>query len=824
MGVVIPVPCSAKEDSATSAMQIQGSLQIAKEDTPYLSRTPGSGGNRKTWTMSWWMRRTFPGNGSRFISTGYDSTGAYGFYVGFNSDKFTFVANHDSIGLDLRPSWIMEDTAAWYHCVCTLDTTQGTASDRAAVYINGEKVTDFATENYPGQDTTPNWNNTSKTHTIGAWNINGSMADAMDGYITQFYCIDGQSLDASYFGYTDPLTNTWRPKKYEGTYGTQGFNLPMDGNGATIGADQSGNGNTWSLNSIDSTNVCAQSPSGIVYAGKQRHGGSTTYNASRLPANYCTLDANNMGGNVTLKSAGTEVDSSGAGNIMGTHVIPPNSGKYYWECKVLNTMSGVIGIAQLSVANESALSDNPSIRGYGADGQKYYGSTGAAYGSAMSHSGWVGVLFDSDQRKLEFTYNGVNQGVAFTAGANGIVDGAYYAPCFYMNSMDLDTVNFGANYAYSTTAWSTVPPEGYKTLCDASLSQSTEIVESNEYVDTVLYTGNGATDRGISGLNFQPDLMYFSPRNEAGWKTVFDSVRGDGKSIYTNSSWAQESLSNTGGVPLQDGFTVGYNNAYSSVFTNKNTISYVAWCWKAGGNKNTFNKDDVGYASAAAAGLTAGTDPSTDVLGSSVGTKQGFSIIKYNNPDGGTHEFPHGLTETPQVLISKKLATQSWYVHTTAIDGSVDYARLDLNNAFSGSSRTFSATEAPMINSSGDFIAYLWHSVPGFSKFGSYTGNADSNGACIYLGFRPQIIIYKATSTTSNWVIYDTVRGPYNTDNKRLRINTDDVEGDVTRANIFSDGFKLVSSSFPNTAQTYLYMAWAENPFANLYGGQSNAR
>ena len=232
------------EDRASGAMQIQGSFLFDKDNNEYLSRTPGSGGNRRTWTMSFWMRRTVPGNSSRFVSTGYNTDGTYGFYIGYNSDKFSFVANHDSVGLDLRPSAKQMDTAAWYHCVFALDTTQGTASDRAAIYLNGEKVTDFGTESYPGQNTDPNWNNTSKTHTIGLWNLNGSAADPFDGYLTEFNFIDGQKLDASYFGYTDPLTNTWRPKKYEGTYGTNGFYLPFDGS-APIEKDLSGNNNDW---------------------------------------------------------------------------------------------------------------------------------------------------------------------------------------------------------------------------------------------------------------------------------------------------------------------------------------------------------------------------------------------------------------------------------------------------------------------------------------------------------------------------------------------------------------------------------------------------
>ena len=198
----------------------------------------------------------------------------------------------------------------------------------------------------------------------------------------------------------------------------------------------------------------------------------------------------------------------------------------------------------------------------------------------------------------------------------------------------------------------------------------------------------------------------------------------------------------------------------------------VAWSWKAGGNKNTFNVDDVGYATAAAAGLTAGTDPSTDVLGASVGTKQGFSIIKYNNPDGGTHEIPHGLTQTPNILISKKTSgTQDWFVHTNAIDGTVDYAHLNRTDSFNASSRTLTSTTVPMINSSGDFIAYIWHDVPGLQKFGSYTGqgaNAGSAYPYIELGFRPALIWIKDASTNGthyDWQIFDSTRNPINLGN-----------------------------------------------------------
>ena len=103
--------------------------------------------------------------------------------------------------IHIRPESVNSDDTGWYLCVFALDTTQGTASDRAAIYLNGVKQTNFGTETYPGQNTTPNWNNSSKTHTIGAWELNGSMADPFVGYLSQFYFIVAQKLDGSYFGW-----------------------------------------------------------------------------------------------------------------------------------------------------------------------------------------------------------------------------------------------------------------------------------------------------------------------------------------------------------------------------------------------------------------------------------------------------------------------------------------------------------------------------------------------------------------------------------------------------------------------------------------------
>tara|TARA_Y100001973_G_scaffold13217_1_gene18504 strand:- start:70 stop:2559 length:2490 start_codon:yes stop_codon:yes gene_type:complete len=829
-------------------MLIKGSLQFNESVETYLTRTPGSDGNRRTFTVSCWYRKTTTDSSTQVIFfAGPDGDDTYPLTI--TSENLLRVSHYQG-GFTFRlvgPK--VRDMSSWMHLVCAFDTTQGTASNRIKLYVNGTQITDFSTAAYPSQNYDTSINKVSTIQRIGFQH--SANAFELDGYLTEFNFIDGQQLDPSYFGYDDPLTGTWRPKKFDisstpgGSWGTCGFYLPMDGSGATVGSDQSGQGNDWTLTNLSSANVCAQSPSGIVYSGKQRHGGSATYNNSRLPANYCTLDRNNMGGSLTLKDAATEADSSNVANVMGTHVIPPNSGKYYWECKVLNTMAGVIGISSMSVANIGNLSDVPSIRGYGADGNKYYGNTGSSYGSAFSHSGWIGVLFDSDARTLEFLYNGVSQGVAFTAGTNGIVDDVSYAPCFHLNSMDLDKVNFGANYAYGTTAWSTVPPEGYKTLCDASLSQSTGIVRADQNVGITTWRGQDRLNTR-SALSFRPDCVWIKKRS-GGSDTnhvIFDTVRGfasagNGRYIIPNNTEVQDA-----GALLTDftrnGFAISNNDLVGA-----DDKDYVAWCWKAGGDNNTFNLDGVGYASFAASGTPAGA---TTPTGTSINTKAGFSIIKFTPTSGsGTATVPHGLGRVPKFIMMKSLTnTYNWDVyHRYATAGG--NGRLILNQNTSGPDTSnnpysqvaptkdvFTFNNAFYADATDDVICYCWADIPGFSQFGIYKGNGNTDGPFINTGFRPAIIWYKDRTSGGYWNIRDDVRTPFNGDAHELYTATNEMEDfhpdtygyDPRQIDFFSNGFKIRSSNsaINDSSRQYVYMCWARNSSNSIYGGQANAR
>ena len=361
------------------------------------------------------------------------------------------------------------------------------------------------------------------------------------------------------------------------------------------------------------------------------------------------------------------------------------------------------------------------------------------------------------------------------------------------------------------------------------------ITRPDQFVGATLYTGNNGTQNINAGL--KPDFVWIKNRSSSatdGNHLLFDTIRGVQNAIYSNLTDDQDTLSNSLTSFNSDGFTVGGPGASGNI----DSQNYVAWTWKAGGNKNTFNKDDVGYASAAAAGLTAGSVTPT---GASVGTKHGFSIIKWTapNPQDNSATIPHGLTQKPDFWVVKSIdGDRDWIAYTQQIDGSLDFTHFNDTDAKSDSSATApTATTFGVygndINTAGeDQIAYLWHSVPGLQKFGKYEGNT-TEGAFVELGFRPAIIWIKAVDQTWYWNVQDAERSPINPSKGNfVRFDTTAAENAGSGNNnidFLSNGFKIrstTSQSEPTNvnAQTYIYCAWAEAPTFNLYGAQSNAR
>jgi len=286
-------------------------------------------------------------------------------------------------------------------------------------------------------------------------------------------------------------------------------------------------------------------------------------------------------------------------------------------------------------------------------------------------------------------------------------------------------------------------------------SEAAELYEAR-----VKYDGT-PTNVSFVGTSFQPDFVWLKDRGNTYHHILQDSVRGVNSKLtsdgtYEENNSAELSLS-YGQITSFDsnGFTLGNG----TIQTNTNGNSYVAWCWKAGGNSNTYNVDDTGYSTASDAGLSSANG--TTLNGASVNTEAGFSIINYETNINGDNRPAHGLTQEPELIIFKPYDTSSlgWYVMTKKIDGSLDFlflntrdAKIDTaNNEFINSThfRTSLGT------SWGSVIAYCFHSVDGYQKIGSYTSNASVK---ITTGFEPRWIMIKYTGGTNDWWIMDTSR------------------------------------------------------------------
>jgi hypothetical protein len=238
------------------------------------------------------------------------------------------------------------------------------------------------------------------------------------------------------------------------------------------------------------------------------------------------------------------------------------------------------------------------------------------------------------------------------------------------------------------------------------------------------------------------------------------------KTLYANKTNAEE-VAITSGTTLEygniksidtNGFTVAVGNLGGNE-TNSSSNDFVAWCWKAGGNSNTYNVDDTGYSTASDAGLSSANG--TTLNGASVNTEAGFSIINYETNINGDNRPAHGLTQEPELIIFKPYDTSSlnWYVMTKKIDGSLDFLFLNTRDAKtdSGTSEFINSTHfrTSFGTSWGSVIAYCFHSVDGYQKVGTYTSNASVK---ITTGFEPRWIMIKYTGGTNDWWIMDTSR------------------------------------------------------------------
>ncbi len=350
----------------------------------------------------------------------------------------------------------------------------------------------------------------------------------------------------------------------------------------------------------------------------------------------------------------------------------------------------------------------------------------------------------------------------------------------------------------------------------------TNIDDPSAHFQTATYTGNNTANHAITNdgnSDLQPDMLWIKSRDAAHSHWLVDSNRGVTKGFFVEASDAERTSLATRDVASfdTDGFTVGV--PYQSSSTNSNASTKVAWQWKANGG-------------------TTSTDTTSSITSTvQVNSDAGFSIVTYTGDGTTAGGFGHGLGVAPKVVFVKRRNTAAdWAVYHKDI-GAANFLKLSTNDAQASgvwqgidpSSTRVTVYQGGFVNGNGDdYVAYCFAEKQGYSKFGSYKGNGNANGPFIYTGFKPAFVIVKRTTGTGNWLVYDNKRGAFNLNDEYFYANSDAGESTSSTSgyDFLSNGFKTRNTYNDGnvSGQTYIYMAFAENPFVTSTGIPTTAR
>ena len=352
----------------------------------------------------------------------------------------------------------------------------------------------------------------------------------------------------------------------------------------------------------------------------------------------------------------------------------------------------------------------------------------------------------------------------------------------------------------------------------------TTIDDPSQYFQTALWTGDGNATQAITNdgnSDLQPDWVWLKNRTDTENHTLADTSRGVTKRISSNETNAED----TNGIASvqSDGFTVS-----SSYNGNTNAKNYVGWQWKANGGTTT---------STSASGSTS---DDTDIIASirQTNTTAGFSIITYTGDSTSGKKVTHGLGATPEFIIirNRDNSSEPWAVFTTptgvkALALNTTAAQATDSGYWSNTSPDsthFTVGSHGSTGAAAAFVAYAFTGIQGYSKFGSYTGNGNTDGAFVYTGFKPAFVITKRTDTAKNWYMFDNKRTPSNVIANLIAPNLNSAEnsGTGTYIDFLSNGFKLRQdfSHMNASGGTHIYMAFAEHPFVSSKGVPVTAR
>lgn len=526
--------------------------------------------------------------------------------------------------------------------------------------------------------------------------------------------------------------------------------------------------------------------------------------------NYCTINALMQNTSVATISDGTLRAATGTSGISSAYMgtIGFSSGKWYWEVYVeaIGSNNMWIGVTK----NQAYRTVDAYINtwAYNRLGQKTdNAATGSAYGAAYTTGDIIGIAVDADAGSITFYKNGASQGVAFSGLT---MSSGVYTVGGSDNSAAM-VFNYGQRpFAYAA-------PSGFKSLNTHNLP-TPNVVKSNTAFDTLAYAGNGSTQNITT--NFSPDFVWIKNRTTNYSHMLYDTHRGPSTgsvskvlssnatdvegSVNDNSTYGYLSAFNSNGFTVTAGSFTGAGG-----YTNTTGQNYVAWTWDAG---------------------TASVVNTTGSIGANVrvNTTAGFSIVSWTGT-GANATVGHGLNAVPQFIIVRNRDTvYNWRVWHKALSGTqllylntADSTVTDaaMWNSATPTSSVFSlGTNGGVNESTKKIIAYCFAEVPGYSAFGSYTGNGSADGPFIYTGFRPAFILWKRSDTAgNNWVIQDRARSNiFNPADGEILPSSSAAESmSFSKVDLLSNGFKIRSTNAGENASsaTYIYAAFAESPF-----------
>ena len=833
---------------STGGFQVANSAMFNKADAEYLDADSGFGtpSNADIGTLSMWFKRANLGDSNLRLFT-HGSGGSVQIQAYFTSSNTLVVGN----GTEVTTTQLFRDPHAWYHLVVRVDTSQGTAADRVRVYLNGSQITDFSASSYPSQNadifTSTGWR-------IGSWS--GSTTHTFDGYMAEVVYCDGQSLAPTSFGETDD-NGVWRPIDVSGlTFGNNGFYLNFASSGSDLGDDASGNSNDFTNNNsvTQTTDTCTDN--------------HATFSPLLSNASKVTLSEGNM--------RGASSTSSGHVGLIVSGFELPTAGKYYWEW-VVNTVGTTPALGWRSIENL-----NPNGHSSGGNNQADFitgndyntgdgrilsstidGSTSlsqAAYGNFLTVSGGnplangtvLGCAYDADNGLAWFSYNdswvdgngtdnsatvkgeieaGTSGSQAFTT-ANGAVGEAG----LHIKAVSNSVSSFNYTLRTRSDQWTGTCPTGFTAVSTKNQAAAVTyaIEDGSTSFQTTLYTGNGASSHEINQSGetstFAPDFLWTKGRTLTEHR-ITDIIRGATKVFFTDSSLGNSASTTetTSVLSLDsDGFTVGSGGG-----VNGSGQAKLAWQWKAGDSNTTVSASGSG-------------DGAINACTHRANQTAGFSLVKYEGANsqisnGQDTKVTHGLGAKPELALIKNMDdTHDWMVLSTSTTGFAsdsqtgDDAHLHLNtddningSLFTGHFETgsdsthFEVGNDNGVNKNGDnYMAYLFRSIPGYTKVGSYTGGTNStNGVYVDLGFSPAWLMLKNYKNSGeSWYVFDNQRPGYNDENNQLIPNSTAAEGAGNILDLLSNGFKIRANDRAyggsSSSDGYLYLAFAENPFA----------